>query len=109
MIPTENRFSIALEKFLASNPELQINLDNLRPSIAENLGVSLEEYRKQKLAETFSEYAKENGLDTSKLIIDLCATNELERTEMHIQRHQKISKSLGMDFSEYCKLNQIEA
>jgi len=109
MIPIENRFRIATEKFLASNPELQIKLDNLSPATAANLGVSPEDYRQQELTAAFRNYAKEYGLDPSKLIIDLCATNEQEKAEMHLQRHQQISASLGMDFSEYCKLNQIEA
>jgi len=109
MFLSEDRLDTALEKFLSSRPELQTKLNNLSSTVADNLGYSIEDYRQQKLAEAFGSYAKENGLDTSKLIIDLAATNDKERAELHLERHKLISQSLGMEFSEYCKQNQIEA
>lgn len=109
MISTEKRLNVALEKFLTLNPDIQTNINNFNPAIADNLGMSLNEYRQQKLVEMFREYAEANDLDISNLINDLCADNEQERSAIHLQRHKEIAKSLGMDLSEYCKINKIEA
>ena len=108
MIPHESRFKVATEKFLSSNLTLQIELDNLSPVVAGNLGITCAEYRQNKLVEAFDNYAKTYHQDPSRLIIDLCAENEDERKEMLFEQAKKIAKNLGIDVLEYCNQNHIE-
>lgn len=50
MIPKEEKYTYAIQKFLIANPTLQNELNQLDPNTAQNLGVTLVEYREYKLS-----------------------------------------------------------
>lgn len=108
MIPKDQRYKFAIEKFIKSNIELQKKLANLDPIHAKNIGISIEEYRDYEAGKAFSAYAKQRGVDVTVLVIELCASNEKEKKEMLIERHKDIASALDIDWTEYAALNHID-
>lgn len=109
MISQEDISSIALEKFLTLNPKLQVIIKNLEPNEADALGLSMEDFRQLTLSEAFNEHVEVHGLDSFEYMLELSVSNEQEKHKMRLQHHQEIANALGMEFIEYCNLNNIDA
>ena len=107
MIPKEERYTYAIQKFLIANPTLQNELNQLDPNTAQNLGVTLVEYRECKLSEEFTDHAKAIGKDITDLIIDLCAKNEIDRQAMILEDLRDRASSLGVEWEDYKALNGL--
>ncbi len=103
MIPHEKRYEIAVKKFLDANPSVQRNLDQLDSKVAECLGITFEQYRKDELSKAFSQYSQMIGKDELDLIIELCATTQEEKDEMLLEKHKDIANAIGLEWDEYQK------
>ncbi|WDD97553.1 DUF6388 family protein [Thalassomonas actiniarum] len=91
MIAKEQRIKVAKERFLSEHPELQHKLLSLSTTDADNLALSLDEYRDIKLNQEFNHHAKVHGINASDLVIDLCAESEQEKQAMYQEQHQEVT------------------
>ncbi len=109
MIPKEDRYKFAKQRFLEANPSLQETLNNLSETTASHVGITLDEYRDTELDRAFAAHAENLGHDLALLVIDICASDESEQSIMLLERAKEIAGHLGMEWDEYKKLNSLEA
>lgn len=108
MVSEQDRYQYAKEKFLSTNLELQKELQKLDQVHADHIGISIIEYRQHELNKAFNYYAKSIGKKTYELVIDLCANNVQERTQMLVEHHKSVADAIGMEWAEYKLLNKIQ-
>ena len=90
MIAKEQRIKVAKERFLSEHPELQHKILNLTSTDADNLDLTLEDYRDLKINQEFNLHAKLNGINAGDLVINLCAENEQEKQLMYREQQPEL-------------------
>lgn len=104
--PGENH-QRALDKFLASHPEVATQLDTLNPLAAQAKGETQAQYRAERLHEAFEAEAERQGLFawelTLKLTSDSVAAFEAQRLEVH----REVAQMAGLSWADYCQLHDL--
>lgn len=95
MITKELRTELALKKFLDANLRVQLELRELNYSLAENCGLSPEEYRLQFLQEAFEAEADAHDCDYWDFILQWVAENKEELELMREERMKEVYDFLG--------------
>ncbi|WP_285433013.1 DUF6388 family protein [Pseudomonas sp. fls2-241-R2A-110] len=95
MIAKELRAELALKKFLDANLWLQLELSELNYSLAENCGLSPEEYRLKFLQEQFEAEADAHDCDCWDFILQWVADTKEELELMREERMKEIYDFLG--------------
>ncbi|WP_077045102.1 DUF6388 family protein [Pseudomonas sp. KK4] len=90
MIAKELRAELALNKFLDANLWIQLELSELNYSLAENCGLSPEEYRLKFLQEAFEAEADAHDCDYWDFILQWTAETEEELELMREERMKEI-------------------
>jgi len=88
---------VALAKFLASNSLLQAEIADLSP-----------EEQKQQTHWAFEDEAESQGIEPWELALQLVAESPEQLKAMRLEAHAQVAETLGMDWAEYCELNDIE-
>ncbi|SEB97651.1 hypothetical protein SAMN05216205_1134 [Pseudomonas mohnii] len=90
MIAKELRAELALKKFLDANLWIQLELSELNYSLAENCGLSPEEYRLKCLQEAFEAEADAHECDCWDFILQWVAETKEELELMREERMKEI-------------------
>ena len=90
MIAKELRAELALKKFLDANVWLQLELSELNDSLAENCGLSPEEYRLKFLQEAFEAEADAHECDCWDFILRWVAETKEELELMREERMKEL-------------------
>ena len=90
MIAKELRAELALKKFLDANLWIQLELSELNYSLAENCGLSPEEYRLKFLKEAFEAEADAHGCDCWDFILQWISETKEELELMREERMKEI-------------------
>ncbi len=88
---------VALAKYLTTNPNLKTEIQDL----------SAEE-QKQQTQWAFEDEAEDLGIEPWELALQLVAESPEQLKSMRLEAHQQVAETLGMDWDEYLKLNDIE-
>jgi hypothetical protein len=97
MIAKEARTQLALDAFVASNPQL---LDEIKDLSTKD--------QQQQILWAFEDHAEELGIEPWELTLELIATSPEELKAMRLEVHQEVAQTLGMSWEEYCSFNEIE-
>lgn len=103
----EERYEAAQERFFLDHPEAQAEVELVDVREIEALGVTMEDYCQQRRYEVFSKTAKRRGLDLDEFVIWLVAESPQQAQEWRLRRHRQLADALGIEWSEYRKLNHI--
>ena len=95
MLATKLRAERALQNFLAANLWLQLELNKLNYRLAENFGLSPEEYRLKLLQAAFEAEADARGCDYWDFILQWAADTKEELELMREERMKEIYDLLG--------------
>ncbi|MCY1174914.1 hypothetical protein D9M73_151320 [compost metagenome] len=95
MISKERQAS-ALQRFAAANPQL----------LEEIAGLSAHE-QQQQIEWAFEDAAQEQGLEPWELTLQLIAGSDAELQAMRLEVHRQVAEALGMEWEEYCSINEI--
>ena len=97
MIPKASTSEVALDKFLAGNPELQEEIQVLSPR-----------EQRQQVQWAFEDEAQARGLEPWELTLQLVAQTPEELKAMRREVHEEVAQALGLSWEDYCEFNQIE-
>lgn len=97
MIPKESRNQIALDKFLAANPDLKTEISGLS-----------EREQQQQVQWAFEDEAQQQGIEAWELALELVAETPEELKLMRLEVHHEAAEALGMEWDEYRTLNELE-
>ncbi|MEE4754147.1 DUF6388 family protein [Pseudomonas alliivorans] len=87
----------ALAKYLSTHPTLKDEISQL--SVAE---------QKQQLQWAFEDEAESQGIEPWELALELIAESPEQLKQMRLEAHVQVAEALGMDWDEYCELNDIQ-
>ncbi|MEE5114140.1 DUF6388 family protein [Pseudomonas alliivorans] len=87
----------ALAKYLSTHPTLKDEISQL--SVAE---------QKQQLQWAFEDEAESQGIEPWELALELIAESTEQLKQMRLEAHAQVAEALGMDWDEYCELNDIQ-
>jgi hypothetical protein len=87
----------ALAKYLTTNPTLEAEIQSL----------SLEE-QKQQTQWAFEDEAEDLGIEPWELALQLVAESPEQLAAMRLEAHRQVAEALGMEWAEYCELNDIQ-
>lgn len=87
----------AVAKYLASHPTLQEEIKHL--SAAE---------QKQQAQWAFEDEAESQGIEPWELAVELIAESPEQLKSMRLEAHAQVAEALGMEWDEYCQLNEID-
>ncbi|MBI6852132.1 hypothetical protein YA0002_05090 [Pseudomonas cichorii] len=87
----------ALAKYLSTHPTLQDEIKNLSP-----------DEQKQQAQWAFEDEAEDQGIEPWELALQLIAESPEQLKSMRLEAHAQVAEALGMDWDEYCELNEIE-
>lgn len=87
----------ALAKYIVTNPSLKDEIKDLSP-----------EEQKQQIQWAFEDEAEAQGIEPWELAIELIAESPEQRKAMRLEAHKQVAEALGMDWAEYCQLNDIQ-
>ncbi|SEE74890.1 MULTISPECIES: DUF6388 family protein [Pseudomonas] len=104
MAATEQQHEQALKKFLDERPELQHELDNLNPLLAQVKGETAAQFRDERLHEAFEAEAERLGLFAWELTLQLTAPTPEDYEAQRLNVHREVAEMAGMDWREYCEL-----
>ncbi|SDZ51701.1 DUF6388 family protein [Pseudomonas sp. NFIX28] len=107
MAALEQPHEVALQKFLASHPEIRQELDHLNPLAARARGETPEHYRAQRLHEAFEAEAERLGLFAWELSLQLTVQNAEEFAARRLDVHREVAQMAGMPWDEYCELHGL--
>jgi hypothetical protein len=96
MISKERQDS-ALQRFAEANPQL----------LEEIAGLSAQEQHQQ-IEWAFEDAAQEQGLEPWELTLQLIAGSDEELRAMRLEVHREVAEALGMEWEEYCSVNEID-
>ncbi|MBG6886107.1 MULTISPECIES: DUF6388 family protein [Pseudomonas aeruginosa group] len=103
----ESLYRTAHDKFFAENPRALVEIESVSRSLIEAVGITVEEYRKQKRREIFADAAKRSGLDIDEFVIRLVAESPEQAQAWRLERQSEIADILGIEWSEYKIMNNI--
>ncbi|MEB0077967.1 DUF6388 family protein [Pseudomonas sp. CCI3.2] len=87
----------ALAKYITTNPGLLDEIKDLSP-----------EEQKQQTQWAFEDEAEDQGIEPWELALQLVAENPEQLKTMRLEAHHQVAETLGMDWAEYCELNDIQ-
>ncbi|MBD8601531.1 MULTISPECIES: DUF6388 family protein [unclassified Pseudomonas] len=108
MAEPDSRHQAALDRFLEARPELQTELDTLNPLAARAAGLSVTEYRAERLHEAFEEFADAQGMFAWELTLQLTAATPQEFETQRLEVHKEVAEMAGMPWDEYMQLNGLK-
>lgn len=88
---------VALAKYLETNPGLREEIKELSA--------------KEQLDQTkwaFEDEAEDQGIEPWELALELITETPEQLKAMRLEAHHQVAETLGMDWAEYCELNEIE-
>jgi len=88
---------VALAKYLTSNPGLADEIKDLSP-----------EEQKRQTQWAFEDEAEDQGIEPWELALNLVAESPEQLKTLRREAHTQVAEALGMDWKEYCELNDIE-
>ena len=94
---SKERQDNALQRFAEANPQL----------LEEIAGLSAREQHQQ-IEWAFEDAAQEQGLEPWELTLQLIAGSEAELKSMRLDVHRQGAEALGMEWGEYCSINEID-
>lgn len=107
MSPPGENHQLALDRFLASNPEVATQLANLNPLAAQAKGETLAQYRAERLHEAFEAEAERQGLFAWELTLKL-TTDSLQAFEaQRLEVHKEVAQMAGLSWVDYCQLHDL--
>lgn len=87
----------AVAKYLASHPALQDEIKHLSPT-----------EQKQQAQWAFEDEAESQGIEPWELALELIAESPEQLKSMRLEAHAQVAEALGMEWEEYCELNDIQ-
>jgi hypothetical protein len=87
----------ALAKYLETNPGLRDEIQQLSAK---------EQQDQTKWA--FEDEAEDQGIEPWELALQLIAETPEQLKAMRLEAHQQVAEALGMEWAEYCELNEIQ-
>lgn len=107
MSPPGENHQLALDRFLAQNPEIATQMDTLNPLAAQAKGETLAQYRAECLHEAFEAEAERQGLFAWELTLKL-TTDSIEAFEaQRLEVHREVAQMAGLSWVEYCQLHDL--
>lgn len=103
----ETPHQIALTKFLAQYPQVAQDLDRLNPLLAQVAGMTLQQYREERLHEAFEHEAERLGLFAWELTLQLTSATPQAFEEQRREVHREVAQMAHMSWDEYCELNNL--
>lgn len=108
MPQVETPHQIALHTFLGQHPEVAQELDRLNPLLAQVAGLTLQQYREERLHEAFELEAERLGLFAWELTLQLTSPNPQAFEEQRREVHREVAQMAHMSWEEYCELNNLQ-
>lgn len=108
MPQVETPHQIALHTFLGQHPEVAQELDRLNPLLAQVAGLTLQQYREERLHEAFEQEAERLGLFAWELTLQLTSPNPQAFEEQRREVHLEVAQMAHMSWEEYCELNNLQ-
>ncbi len=87
----------ALAKYIVTNPTLQAEIQHLSP-----------QEQQQQTLWAFEDEAEDLGIPTWELALQFIAETPEQLKQMRLAAHKEAAEALGMDWTEYCELNDVE-
>lgn len=88
---------VALAKYLETNPGLRKEISELSAQ---------EQLDQTKWA--FEDEAEDQGIEPWELAVQLIAETPEQLKAMRLEAHHQVAEALGMEWNEYCELNDIQ-
>jgi hypothetical protein len=88
---------VALAKYLETDPGLRKEISELSA--------------KEQLDQTkwaFEDEAEDQGIEPWELAVQLIAETPEQLKAMRLEAHHQVAEALGMEWTEYCELNDIQ-
>jgi hypothetical protein len=102
-----NRYQAAHDKYFASNPRAAAEIESVNVKMLENLGITMEEWRKTQRYFVFAKAAEAQGLEVDDFVIHLMAESLEQAHAWRLERHRKMAETLSIPWDEYKQLNRI--
>jgi hypothetical protein len=87
----------ALAKYIVTNPTLQAEIAHLDPK-----------EQQQQILWAFEDEAEDLNIPTWDLALQFIAETPEQLKEMRLAAHKEAADALGMDWDDYCELNDVE-
>jgi hypothetical protein len=108
MSTPEPRHQAALDRFLQDQPTLAAELEHLNPLAAQAAGLTLEQYRAERLHEAFEAHAQSLDLFAWELTLKLTAATPEEFTEQRLEVHREVAEMAHMAWPEYAEMHGLD-
>ncbi|WPO98382.1 DUF6388 family protein [Pseudomonas sp. HR96] len=108
MSTPEPRHQAALDRFLRERPPLAESLEHLNPLQAQAAGLSMAQYRAERLHEAFEEFAQQQGLFAWELTLQLTCASAEEFEAQRLEVHREVAEMAHMSWAEYAELHGLK-
>ena len=108
MSTPEPRHQAALDRFLVEHPELAHTLDHLNPLQPQAAGISMAQYRAERLHEAFEEHAQQQGLFAWELTLQLTTASAQEFETQRLEVHREVAEMAHMNWPEYAEMHGLK-
>jgi hypothetical protein len=108
MSTPEPRHQAALDRFLQDQPTLAAELEHLNPLAAQAAGLTLEQYRAERLHEALSMCLEGLDLFAWELTLKLTAATPEEFTEQRLEVHREVAEMAHMAWPEYAEMHGLD-
>jgi hypothetical protein len=98
---------LALQTFLGQHPEVAHDLERVNPLLAQVAGLTLQQYRDERLHEAFEQEAERLGLFAWELTLQLTSPTAQAFEEQRREVHREVAQMAHMGWEEYCELNNL--
>ncbi|MBD8184788.1 hypothetical protein IFU20_01225 [Pseudomonas viridiflava] len=102
-----NRYQAAHDKYFAGNPEAAAEIESVSVRMLDNLGITMEEWRKTQRYLVFAKAAEANGFEIDEFVIHLMAESPGQAHAWRLERQRRLADALGIPWDEYRQLNRI--
>lgn len=93
---TKDQLQKAKDRFMALNPKAKTEINSISSSLAETLGVELEQLKEQKTYELIKSFAAQNNTNYLEVIFELAADSPEEKQSFINKHNQATKKALGL-------------
>lgn len=108
MSTPEPRHQAALDRFLLDRPELADTLEHLNPLQAQAAGLTLAQYRAERLHEAFEDFAQQQDMFAWELTLQLTAASAEEFEAQRLEVHREVAEMANMEWAEYAELHGLK-
>ncbi|MEE3924008.1 DUF6388 family protein [Pseudomonas viridiflava] len=102
-----NRYQAAHDRYFANNPRAAAEIESVSIKMLDNLGITMEEWRKTQRYLVFAKAAEAYSFEVDEFVIHLMAESPEQAHAWRLERQRQLAEALGIPWDEYKQLNRI--